>query len=112
MKIFTRNLSMSLALLGGAALAPHALAERDYALAFKPAEISTKAGMQQLHNEIREVAKDACPSSRGVRSIRLVKTCIQEVTADLVSKVGVPAFSEFVENNSERRAPALIASTR
>lgn len=110
MKNFTRNLSISLALIGGAAAAPLALAEESYTLSFEPAEVRSAEGMQRLHAQIRQVAKDYCPDYQ-VGNFREVNSCVKDVSADLVSKVAIPEFSEFVQNKSRRTGRALIAST-
>ena len=110
MKTITRNLSISLALIGGAALATPALADGEYTLAFEPALLSSAEGMQQLHSEIRTVAEDYCPTYQDVRSFQEVSRCRADVVADLVVKIDRPAFSEFVASKSRRSTPELLAA--
>lgn len=109
-KTITRKLSISLTLIGGAAFAPQALADEGYALAFNPAQIRSEADMQRLHARIVDVAKVQCPTSKGVRSIRLTKSCRNDVAADLVRKVGQPEFGAFVERQSQPIAPTQVAA--
>ena len=109
-KTITRNLSISLAVIGGVAFAPQALADEGYSLAFEPAQIRSDADMQRLHAKILDVAKVQCPTSKGVRSIRLTKSCRSEVAADLVLKVAQPEFSAFVERQSHPSAPTQVAA--
>ena len=73
MKTFSRNLSLSLALLGGSAIAPQVLADDGYALAFEPSEVHSTLQMETLHESILEVAKDYCPTYQESRSFRVVK---------------------------------------
>ena len=64
MNTFSRNLSLSLALLGGAAMAPQVLADDGYALAFEPSAARSSVQMETLHANILEVAKDYCQPIR------------------------------------------------
>ena len=109
-KTITRNLSISLALIGGAALAPQALADDGYALAFEPAQIRSVEDMQRLHARIQDLAKAQCPTSKGVQAMREAKNCRAEITADLVNKVNLPAFSAYVEDQSRETVFEQVAS--
>ena len=110
MNTFSRNLSLSLALLGGAAMAPQVLADDGYALAFEPSAARSSVQMETLHANILEVAKDYCPTYQEARSFRVVNACVREVAGDLVSKVGQPEFTAYVERLSGAANARLIAA--
>lgn len=110
MKTLSRNLSLSLALLGGAALVPQALADDGYALAFEPSEVRNTAQMESLHETILSVAKDYCPTYQEARSFRVINACVSEVASDLVSKVAQPEFTAYVERQSSAASTGLIAA--
>jgi len=109
-KAITRNLSISLALVGGVALAPQVLANEGYSLSYKPAQVRSAADMQRLYARVLKVAENQCPTSRGVQTIRPTKACREEVAADLVHKIAVPGFSAFVEERSRGTISRQLAA--
>ena len=103
------NTATAFALLAGLAAAPATLAGEGYAVAYTEAQISSTDGMRALHQQIRNTAEEYCPKYSDVRSFPRINACVADVVDDLVAKVNQPAFTAYVEEQSRRARPALLA---
>ena len=89
-KLIVATVSIALFGLGGSAVA-----NDEYVLSYESNELSTFAGVQDVHARIVKTAKQYCPTYSQIRSHADVKTCVDGVVADLVDKVNHPQLSGY-----------------
>ena len=73
-------------------------AEDSYVIRYSATELLTTKGMDSVLQRIRSAAKDYCPTYLEIRSHTDVRNCVDSVVADLVEKVGYPAFTRYVSD--------------
>lgn len=73
--------------------AANASQETSYQVSYHKSELTTLAGVNDVHLRIQEVAKDHCPSFSLSRSLNLTRGCIAEVTDDLVNQIDHPELT-------------------
>ena len=68
---------------------------QEYAMSYSTQELSTAAGVKDVHARIVKVAKRYCPSYSEIRDQKEVDSCVAEVVADLVQKVDNAQLTSF-----------------
>lgn len=84
-----------------------ALANDGYVMTYTKDELSTFAGVQNVHERIVKAAKQYCPTYSQIRSKREVQSCIDDVVTDLVQKVDHPRLTDYDAGDNRFR----VAST-
>ena len=78
---------------GCLAMATMCFAESEYALTYSNSELATSEGRQVVYQRIVRAAKRYCPDYGEIRSRRDVRSCVDGVVRDLVSKIPHPEFT-------------------
>ena len=81
--------------------------DTSYTLTYDDAELATQQGVAAVHERIEMVAKSYCPDYSKVLNLSSVRSCVKEVTDDLVAKVGHPQLTQFHTGE----APVRIAAS-
>jgi len=79
-----------------------AMAE-DYAINYSNKELSTGAGVANVHARIVKAAKQYCPTYSQIRNHKDVQNCVNGVVEDLVSKVNHPTLSDYDAGDRNQR---------
>jgi UrcA family protein len=95
--------------VGGVALcASHlSIAQNEYAISYSNAELTTFAGVQDVHARIVAAARNYCPSYSQIRSQRDVKSCVEGVVKDLVNKIDHPLLTDYHAGDESVRLAAM-----
>lgn len=92
---------MCTALIGAGVAFSGVAAANEYAVSFSQDELVSYEGVGQVHARIVETAKDYCPTYAEVRSVSTVRACVNDVVADLVSKVNDPLMTAYHNGDLE-----------
>lgn len=82
-------------------LATAAIADGEYRISYTAGELSSHAGVVQVHERIVEAARDYCPTYMEIRSHSDVKTCVDGVVDDLVSSINHPTLSGYHNSDAD-----------
>lgn len=75
-------------------------ADQGYQLSYNVSELKSLGSAKTLHRRIRRVALAHCPNYGVTKDLRDRAACIEEVEADLVSKVNHPLLTQVHTGNS------------
>ena len=89
-KLIVAAVSVAMFGIGGTAMA-----NDEYVLTYSTQELTTFAGVEDVHARIVKTAKQYCPTYSQIRSQKEVQSCVDGVVADLVAKVDHPQLSGY-----------------
>ncbi len=79
----------------------------EYVLTYSEKELANYTGVKSVHERIVKAAKQYCPTYSQIRSHADVKTCVDGVVEDLVSKVNHPRMTAFHDGQGVQIAEGL-----
>ncbi len=99
----------AIALFGSTAALANAEGAQDkasYSISYAPSELNSAAAVYSLHQRIRRIARENCPSYGVSRELKAGAQCRADVAADLVSRIGNPALSALHAGDEGRTVAA------
>lgn len=91
--------------------AGNAVAADQYELAYSKQELASHQGVATVHKRVLRTAKAFCPSYSEVRDVRRVRSCVQDVADDLVSKIDHPKLTSYHTGEGDVRVAATLPAT-
>ena len=68
---------------------------KEYAMSYSAQELTTAAGVKDVHARIVKVARRYCPTYTKIRDLKEVHQCVADVVEDLVTKVDNPQLTSY-----------------
>ena len=87
---------------------PWVSAVENYTVTYSEAELVNATGMQSVYSRIYATAQSHCPKYRRIKSHRDVRTCINGVVDDLVTKMNHSGFTTFAHQQRHRQSRTLL----
>jgi UrcA family protein len=79
-----------------------------YQITYTSADLSTSQRVAELHARIEKTAKEHCPSYFTARSLSDTRSCVRDVTRDLVKQIDNPQLTAYAAGE---RSVELAAAT-
>ncbi len=77
-----------------------------YSFSYTAAELRSADSIRSLHQRIRRVARENCPSYGVSRELKAGAQCRAEIAATLVNRIGNPALTALHAGSSVRTVAA------
>ncbi|XOV84871.1 MAG: UrcA family protein [bacterium] len=103
-----KKLATALLVTAAFGISSNAIAD-EYAVAYSSKELTSSAGVKQVHERIVKVAKQYCPTYSQIRNHNDVAACVSDVVEDLVSKVDHPRLTSYHTGDNSVQVAAADA---